>query len=302
MPPTKMDLATLAEKLADDATIELGGEKFTGADLKAYVGGTREVMTQREQELAAERAAHGQTRQRFEQFEGSTSALLRAAAAEAARDTGNGNGGNGNPPADPDWQLYEQDALLGPFAKAYKKRLMTELDQEYFQPWVQKQLSPLIQQQQRQQELLTTMAIEERQHREYRDLGDWPDKFDLNQARNYGNERGYFVANTTRMDPQSGRTVGVVDLNRVHGEVMGPILQTKRDAEREREITERVTRELRMNLNPIDPLNRTLGGHPAVKAKGKTAEEIFGNVIQDAAQDPETGRLLSQIANTRTIN
>jgi hypothetical protein len=289
-----LDLYTLAEKLADDASIELNGEKYTGAELKAWAGSQRQTLTERETAIAAERAEKAALAKRFEQFEGSTSALLRAAAAEAARDdgAGNGNRNGGGADVDPEWAPYETDPLFSPFAKAYSKRVLGELDSNYFKPWVEKQLNPVVDELRRSNQALTTMLIDERQHREYRDLGDWPDKFDLGKARQVGAEKGYYVSGTTRQDPSTGRVVGVVDLNRVHGEVMGPILQTKRDADKEAEITERVTRELRMNANVIAMPNRSMSGAPPVKAKGHTAEEIFGNALNDAAADAETQRAL----------
>jgi hypothetical protein len=290
------DLYTLAEKLGDDASIELNGEKYTGAEIKQWAGSQRQTLQERDQAIQAERAERAALAKRFEQFEGSTSALLRAAAAQAAQETSVTNGnGNAAPPVDPEWQTYEQDPLFAPFAKAQEKRIFNQLDNNYFKPWVEKQLNPVVDGLRRQNEVLSTMLIDERQHREYRDLGEWPDKFDLNTARNYGTERGYFVPNTTRQDPSTGRTVGIVDLNRVHGDVMGPILQSKRDKEREQEITERVTRELRMNANVINMPNRAMGGPPPVRAKGKTAEEIFTNAANEALQDPDTQRALAAL-------
>lgn len=293
-----LDLFTLADALGDDASLEIGGQKVTGADLKAWAAEQRSGLSAREKALADERAAHEATRSQYKQFENSTSALFRAAAAEAAK------GDQGAAPArvvDPNdpFALYENDPVFGPYTKELKGRLVRDIDEGYFKPWVEKQFNPIIQRQQQTIDMITNAYVDERQRREYRELNEWPDDFNLEAARKFGTEKGYFLQGTARQDPNTGQWTGVVDLGRVHRDVMGPTLQKRHDEEVAKAAEEKTLKELRQNFNVIPLPNRSIGGKPPVQAKGRTAEEILGNTISEAANDPETQRALNAIAGYR---
>jgi len=293
------DLFQLADNLPEDATIELQGQKYTGAEIRAFANQQRQTLSEREAAIQAERQARQQVEQRFQQFEGSTSALLRAAAAAAAQDDGGQQQRQAAPAGSDEFAVYENDPLFGPYTKGIKERMIRELDSNYFKPWVEKQFQPAFQRLEQTNRMLTQAYLDERQQREYKELNEWPEKFGLADARKYGEEKNYFLPGTAQQDPQTGRWVGVVDLHRVHSDVMGPVL-SKRNEERIRKETEEQTlQNLRKNFNVVPLPNRSVMGNPPVIAKGKTAEEIFGNAIEQAANDPETQRGLMAVAGSR---
>lgn len=298
-----IDLMSLADQLEDDAVLEIGGQKLSGADLKAWANGNRQAVAQYQTQLNTAQGELANLQKRFSTFQDSTGALMRAAATEAARElnnpTGNGNGnGNGAPAvqADPEWATYENDPLFSPFARTFERRVLNSIDSSYFKPWVEKELMPHLNDIRRRNQVLEGLLLDERQRREYRELGEWPENYDIEQARKVGMEREYYLPGTVQVDPNSGRRFGIVDVKRVHGDVMGPILQTKRDEEIKSQALEEATRRLRMEGVIIAPPNRTMTGAPPVRAKGSTAEEIFGNVMEEAGKDLETQRALMAIS------
>jgi len=297
-----LDLYGLADSISDDATLELGGQKVTGADLKAWAAQQRSTLTEREAALQVERQQRENLQKTYEQFQNSTSLLFREAA-RAAAEGGDGSGANGGAGAplrgDPDWELYEKDPVFGPYTQKLQERMLKNLDESYFKPWIERQLSPIISRLESRASTAERGWIDERQRREYNELKEWPDKFGLDQARQYGAEHNLWMEGTARQDPQTGRWTGVVDLNRVHQSVMGPELQKRRDEQIRKEAEENTLKNLRQNYNVIPLPNRSMSGSPPVKPKGSTPEEIIGNSIAEAANDPDVQRNLGALAGWR---
>jgi hypothetical protein len=294
-----MDLEALAAKLTDDQELEFAGEKIKAADLKSYL---TTAKTERER-LAADvnrfKTEAETVAKRFQDFEGGTSALLKEAARLAADDGSTSRPAALSPAADDDgFSEYEKDPLFGPFTKKYGKRVLADVKREVLEPFVNTELTPLLKQMRQTNEQQAALLFDERQRREFREAGDWPENFDLESARKYGRERNYFVPGSVKVLPD-GRQAGLVDLRRVHDEVMEPIRRNKWETEIKTKAEQEAMERLRANYQIIPIPNREMtgGGPKRVVAKGRTADEIIGNSMNEAMKDADTVRRLQALAD-----
>lgn len=285
-----MDLDKILEGLPDDTEVDFGGEigKFKAGELKGHVNGIKGRLAQTEQTLL--------TRTGEVQQLASANREMSALMGEAARQAGietqqeqlrlQQQQRQRGEETDPFNQQYGSDPVLGAFARDYEPHLMRKVSETVIKPLFDKEVSPLLGRMQQENQLLQSLLYDERQAREYREAGEWPENMNFEAARKLGREKGYFVRN--------GEKAGYVDIPRLHGEVMGPILQQKREDGIRKETEEATARNLRMTGNVISMPARTGGvASKQVKVKGSSADSIIGGVLEQAAGDLETQRLLT---------
>jgi hypothetical protein len=297
-----LNLNELASKLADDLEVDFGeGGKVKAADLKAWATQSQSEIERRDQALSERERQFGDLQNEYGNFRKGVTQLFQQAAAEAS------NGGNQqvNPAAlaalrqtggadDDEFAEYSNDPLFGPFAKKYEKRLLKDFEDRLINPLFEQRLKPYIDQLQQGQQQVANVLLDERQRREYRDLGEWPEKFDLESARRYARERNYYVPGTVYRGAD-GSIQGMVDLHRVNQEVMTPLRHKALEERLTQEAEEKALTRLRQNFNVIPIPNREMGGKQQVKAKGSSPDQIFGNAMNEAAQDMNTLRQLQGI-------
>jgi len=288
-----IDWDKIAEKLADSTAFELGldGEdepvKMTGAELKAFVNQNKTVLQQRSQELAQ----RDQELVRLKKYEADTSALFGQAARIASqpdpaptRPTG---AAANLAPADRFEEEYGADPLFSPFSKRYDEHVDRRVRENILKPFVDNELAPEFKQLRETNLTLSRLLLEERQRREFREAGEWPEGTDLETARKFGIERRYLVPGAEQF--------GLVDFKRVNDDVMTPIRHKKELELARAEGAEEAAMRLRQTTNIIQMPNRTGGGGPKGPSRGSVGESAIDKALGEAAQDRETIKLLSAL-------
>jgi hypothetical protein len=292
-----IDWDKIAEKLADDSAFDLGldGEeqpvKLTGADLKAFVNQNKSALQARQAEIAARDAELGPLRK----YQQDTSALFGQAARIASqpdepRQPQRATGAAGNlAPADRFEEEYSNDPLFSPFAKRYDEHTERRVRDNILKPFVEQELAPEFQQLKQTNNVLTRLLLDERQRREFREAGEWPEGTDLEKARQYGTERRYLVPGAEQF--------GLIDFKRVNDDMMTPIRHQKALEAARAEGAEEAATRLRQNTNIIQMPNRGGGGGakgPSRRVAG-SADSVIDAALGEAAQDRETLKLLSAL-------
>jgi hypothetical protein len=292
-----IDWDKIAEKLADDTAFDLGldGEeqpvKLTGAELKAFVAQNKSALAQRQAEIAARDTELGTLRQ----YQKDTTALFGQAARiasqpdpETRQTRASGPAGNLTP-ADRFEEEFGSDPLFSPFAKRYDEHVDRRVRENILKPFVDNELAPEFKQLRDTNLTLSRLLLEERQRREYREAGEWPEGTDLEAARKFGLERRYLVPGAEQF--------GLVDFRRVNDDMMTPI-RHKQELEKARsEGAEEAAMRLRTNTNIVQMPNRTGGGGPKGPSRraGGSADNVIDQALGEAAQDRETLKLLSAL-------
>lgn len=289
-----IDWDKVTKGIADDAEFAVDGQVVKGADLKAYLQDRNAEISRRPdpktfEQIQAENAA-------LKKQNAEMSQIFGMAANQAAQEPNEPVGGRGVAQglsaAEPDEfeQEFGRDPVFGKFSKMFKGRILKDLDGELFEPWVNKQLKPALKQITDRNSMLENLLIESRQKDDFREAGEWPEGMDFRAAREEGIKRGMFVPN--------GQGAQYVDMRRVRDELMRPVEQERFVSKAKQEAMEEAVRTLRMSGNVIEMPNRGMGQAPkVVKAKGRTPDEIFGNVVNEAASDTDTQRMLTGMMN-----
>ena len=285
-----IDWDKVTKGIADDAVFAVDGQEVKGSDLKAYLADRNAQIASRPdpktfEDIRAENAALKKQNQDM-------AAIFNAAAQQTGNEDPQPVGGRGVAgglsAADPDEfdQEFGQDPVFGKFSRKFEERLLKNLDGKLFSPWVDKELKPAFKKLADHNTMLQNMLFESRQKDDFRDAGEWPDGMTFEQAREEARKRNLFVPN--------GQSVGYVDMRRTREELMRPVEQERFVKKAKDEAMEEAVRSLRMSGNVIEMPNRGMGQAPkVVKAKGRTPDEIFGNVVSEAAGDTETQRMLT---------
>jgi hypothetical protein len=291
-----IDWDKIAEKLADDTAFDLGLEgeepvKLTGAELKAFVAQNKTALQQRQQEIAARDQELGSLRK----YRDDTSALFGQAAKIASQPDPDPRqqrptGAAANlTPADRFEEDYGSDPLFSPFAKRYDEHVDRRVRDNILKPFVETELAPELQQLKKTNDTLARLLLEERQRREFREAGEWPEGTDLEKARQYGTERRYLVPGAEQF--------GLIDFKRVNDDMMTPIRHQKALEAARAEGAEEAAARLRQNTNIIQMPNRGGGGGakgPSRRVAG-SADSVIDAALGEAAQDRETLKLLSAL-------
>jgi len=277
-----INIDELMAKLGDDAPIPLGEDgSIKGADLKQYLTSTRGEIENRDKTLAQLQAENA----RLKKYEADTAVLFRTAAEQAALETQ-------NPPVDPrlrqqplsdEDQEYAQltsDPLYKPMVSKVLPRYLQEREEKLLG-----KLTPEFQKIQQQNQQLTNALLSMQIEKQYRDAGEWPEGFDLKKVIETGRERRYFIP--------GGEQFGLVDVNRVHNEVMTPIQRQKEIEKARQEGAEQALLQMRQNPNVVMMPNRDGVGGKKLVAKGRTPDEILSNSMAEAANDLATIRSIS---------
>lgn len=274
-----MDLDKLFTELPDDVEIDLGGErgKIKGAELKTFFSGTRSQLSERDQRLQQNQ----QEIARLKKYEEDTSALFAAAARmpsdQPARQ---------EPAVNPNDYDPMNDPLLGEPFKKYHERYGKKIREE-----VAGEFTPLIGELRTRNDAVTRALFDERQERQFRDAGEWPEGWSLQKAREYAKEKGYW-------QPNGGAQWGLADIGRIHGEVTEPIRRAKWEEDTKKNAREEAIRSLRAEGATISIPQRSMGGGgKPVQVKGKNGEEIISSALAQAGQDMETMRMLEGLRN-----
>ena len=290
-----IDWDKIAEKLADDTALDLGldGEepvKLTGAELKSFVKENRAAIQARQAEIAARDQELGVLRK----YQQDTSALFGQAAriasqpdpAQPSRPTG--PAGNLTP-ADRFEEEFGNDPLFSPFAKRYDEHVDKRVKENILKPFIETELAPEFQQLKKTNDTLARLLLEERQRREFREAGEWPEGTDLDKARQHGIERRYFVPGAEQF--------GLIDFKRVNDDLMTPIRHQKALEQARQEGAEEAAARLRAGTNIIQIPNRSGGGGPQgpTRRVAGSADSVIDAALGEAAQDRETLKLLSAL-------
>jgi hypothetical protein len=271
-----MDWDKIVGSLADDVEFEIGGEKVKGADLKGYFNNQRTTLAQREQALQA--AQNDLTAAK--KFQEETSALF-AAAARMPVDQGGGDQDRRPPVLTDEFSTYENDPLLGDFAKKFKGRLSKEMREEIIG-----ELKPTLEAIRNETGQVTRFALIDRNQRDFKEAGEWPDGWDYRKAQDYAKEHNYWL-------PNGGDKYGLADVRRIHTEVTEPIRRSRFEEETRKNAREEAVKALRAEGATISMPNRTMGGGgKPVQVKGRNGEEILSNALRQAEQDLDTVRML----------
>ena len=277
-------------KLGDEFAIPLGEDgSVKGADLKAYLTETRGGMTSRDKKIADQETEIT----RLRQIESQQAALFEAAARGVAAD--------GNPPLNPrdrqqqplsdedaEYQALSSDPLYAPIAKRLLPRMLKE-----FEASLDARFKPQFDALSSQNGMVTRALLNQQTVQNYKDAGTWPEGWDLKKVHQYATEKKYLVP--------GGEQWGLIDVGRVHNEIVGPIERQAEIEKIRKEAKEEAMREFRAAPNVFQMPNREMGGagKGALKAKGRTPDEIFGNSLNEAAKDMETMRQLEAIGSRR---
>lgn len=287
-----INLEELATKLADDMEIPLGEDgTIKGADLKSWLTENKKQLGGRETQLAESQKEI----ERLRKYEADTSKLFETAARLAGQEDAAAQAAraaappvNSGSPVDDDFAEFERDPLFGQYSKKFSAKMMRDIQSGLFAPWVEKELKPQFEAINRNHQILTNALLEERQSRTYREAGDWPEGYDMRKVVEHGREKKFFVP--------GGEQFGLVDIRRVHDDVMGPINRQKEIDRIRQEAKEEALREFRQGANVIQLPNREMGGgRKPVAAKGRTPDEIFSNAMTEAANDLQTQRMIMGI-------
>lgn len=286
----QVDWDKIAEKLGDDLELDLGDDvKLKGSDLKQFFTGTKGEMSRRDAEIAA----RDQELNSLRKYQQDTSALFGQAAQLASQERAQPTQPTGAAahltPSDRFEEEYGNDPLFGAFAKRYDEHSRKRVEEEILKPFIENQLAPELKRRDDTINVVTRLLLDERQRREFREAGEWPEGTDLEAARKFGTERRYLVPGAEQF--------GLVDFRRVNDELMTPIRHQKALEAARQEGAEEAATRLRAGTNIIQMPNRTGGGGPKgpTRRGGSAADDVIGNALNEAAQDRETLKLLSAI-------
>ena len=274
-------------KLGDDFELPLGEDgSVKGSELKNYLGSVKGDIETRDKSLAELRAENAS----LKKYQADTATLFEAAARSAAAE------GNNPPPIDPRMRQQSpvsdedeeinalmSDPLYAPIAKKLMPRLLKN-----FESQLEERFKPQFETITKQNQMVTQALLQQQTAQNFRDAGEWPEGVTLNKVVEYARERRYFVP--------GGEQWGLVDVNRVHQDLMTPIQRQREIDTIRKEAKEEALREFRSAPNVIAMPNREMGGNgKRLTAKGRTPDEIFGNSMNEASQDLATQRLLAGI-------
>jgi hypothetical protein len=278
-------LEEVMAKLADDVSVPLGEDgSIKGSDLKSYLSTSQSELSARDKRILAQEAEIN----RLRKIESDQAALFEAAARGVQNDPPLNPADRRQAPLSDDDQEYQalvNDPLYAPFAKKVIPRLLKDWETS-----LDGRLKPEFDELKNQNRYLTRALLNQQTESNYRTAGEWPEGWDLRKVHEYATQRKYFVP--------GGEQWGMIDVARVHNEVMTPIQREKEIQTIRAQAKEEALREFRSAPNVFQMPNREMGGgKKAPKAKGRTPDEIFGNAMNEAAQDLDTQRALAGIGN-----
>jgi len=282
----------LADKVADDLELELGEDiKLKGAELKAFLKQQKADLAARQADIAVRDQELGALRK----YQADTTALFGQAARLASapdperQQQQRATGAAGNlAPADRFEEEYGNDPLFGPFAKRYGERVMRDVKENLFKPFIEQELAPELRKRDETNRVLTGLLLNERQLREFKEAGEWPEGTDFETARKLGTEKRYYVPGAEQL--------GVLDFRRLNQDLMAPILQERLIKKAREEGAEEAATRLRQTTNIIQMPNRSGGGGPKGPTREAVGSSAIDKAIGEAAQDRETVKLLSALS------
>lgn len=272
-----MELDKILDKIKDEIELDLGEDagKLKGAELKSYLKQKINEISDRDTRLQAANTEIGNLRK----YQQDTSALFAAAAQQQPTDERRTQPGAEQ--LDEFQASYGNDPLFKDVFGKYEGRISKKMREEIIG-----ELKPLLDGMSSRNEQLTRFSLLEKNQRDFRDAGEWPEGWNYQKAQEYAKDKGYWL-------PNGGKQYGMADIERIHGEVTEPIRRQKFEETVRQSAREEAVKALRAEGAVISMPQRSMGGGATpVQVKGKTGEEILSNALGQAGQDLETMRML----------
>lgn len=270
------DFDKMFGQVGDDQELDLGAAgKVKAGELKSFFAERNREIQSRDQRLQTLEPEVTRLR-KFEQDTASVFTRLN----QMPLDEPVARAAAADPNLDEFDKTYGNDPLLGDFAKKYRTKLTKELKEEFMG-----EIRPTIEALNARNDQLTRFSLLERNQRDFKEAGDWPEGWNYQKAQKYAEEKNYWVP--------GGQPYGVADIGRIHSEVTEPIRRSKFEDDVRAKAREEALEALRKEGVAFTMPNRSMGGGAKpVEVKGRNGEEIIGNAISQAAQDMETRRML----------